>query len=144
MKISKERLDKLKKRGRSAGRAVVSGSKSTLYEGGAGVAAAYAEDLLKKNFAMVRDRPWAGGAALVAAGHFLKRSRKLGTVGAALCGAGGYSLGLYLKNRKASQGTATSTAPAAAPAAAPSQTQGVYGYPDNDTGMVVKSGAMAA
>jgi hypothetical protein len=143
MKISKERLDKLKKRGRSAGRAVAAGGKSTLYEGAAGVAAAYAEGLLKQNFKMVQERPWAGGAALVAAGHLLKRSRKLGTVGAALCGAGGYSLGIYLRNRKASSATATTAAPAAAPVA-PSQTQGVYDYPDNDIGMVVRSGAMAA
>jgi hypothetical protein len=116
MKISKEKFQKLMSRGKKGARSAVTGSKGTMYESVAGAAAGYAETLVKKNFSAVASRPWAGGAALVVAGHLIKRSRKFGTVGAAIVGAGGYSLAVYLQNRKA----AAAATPAAAPA--PSQT----------------------
>lgn len=147
MRISKEKLEAIKKRGRSAGKAVAAGGKTTVYEGAAGVATAYAGALLRQNFSFVQNKPWAEGAALVAVGHFLKRSRKLGSVGAAICGAGGYALGQYLRNRKSGATAATTNQlPAASTPAAlpPSQTQGLYGYEAyNDTGLVVRSAAAA-
>lgn len=147
MKISKEKVQALKKRAARAGKAAVGGSKSTVYEGAAGAVAAYAAAMLDSHVEFAASRPWVKGAALVAAGHFIKRKRSMASVGAALCGAGGYALGLHLKNRNAA--VAAPAAPAATTTAtttAPSQTSGIYGYPDadNDTGIVFRSSAMAA
>jgi len=140
MKISKDKFKKLMNKGKGGAKAAAAGSKGTALEGAAGAACAYGEKLLKANVAMARDKPWLSGAALVVAGHFIKKtSRRYSNVGAAVCGAGGYSLGIYLQNRKA----AAAATPAAAPA--PSQTSGIYDMPARDTGAVqfVSSGLAA-
>lgn len=132
MKISKDKLRKLKGRAARAGKAAVGGSKATMFEGAAGAAAAYGGAILDEKVQFAADKPWLKGAVMVVAGHFAKKKASLRAFGAGLVGAGGYALGLHLRNRNST--------PAAAPAApAPSQTQGVYGPQDfstADTGIV--------
>lgn len=142
MRISKEKLDKLKKGSRRAGRAIAAGGKSTVYEGGAGAVAAYAAQMLDTQFAAVGSRPWAKGAILVGIGHVLKKRKSMGTIGAALVGAGGYALGLHLRNRSASAPAAQTSTPVLTGAP---ETKGLYdgyGYDTADTGMVVRSAAL--
>ena len=153
MRISKERLDKIKSRGKAVARGAVSGSKSTVFEGASGVGVAYAEQLLTKNFEVMRTRPWAPGAAFVVAGHFLKRKKSMSNLGAAVVGAGGLLLGQYLRNRKATASTTTNTqapvvTPPVAPPAPPPETSGfdtgrVVRFPRSDAGFVVRSAARA-
>lgn len=140
----------MKSRGKAAARGAVSGSKTTVYEGGTGFAIAYADQALKKNFEAIRTRGWASGAVMIVAGHFLKRKKSLGTVGAAACGAGGLLLGQYFQNRKTTAATTPAAAPVAAPAAPPAatETQGfdtgrVVRFPRSDAGFVVRSAARA-
>lgn len=140
MRISKEKIQALKHRAARAGKAAVGGSKSTVYEGAAGAIAAYAGKMLDDKVQFAGQKPWVKGAALVIGGHLLKKRRSMASVGAALCGAGGYALGLYMQNRSASAAVAP-----AAPATAPSQTSGIYdasAYNDtSDTGLVFTSAA---
>lgn len=147
MKISKERLDKLKGRARSAGRAVVAGGKTTIYEAATGVGASYAGGMAESHITMVGDRPYLKGVALIVAGHLLKKNRRTAFAGAALVGAGGYALGEYLRNRNGAP---------AQPASTPAETRGFdagevtsYSFPAGssapaDTGFVVRSAAHAA
>lgn len=151
MRISKERLDKLKGRGKAVARGAVSGSKSTAFEGASGVGVAYAEELLTKNFAVMRERKWAPGAAFVVAGHFLKRKKSMSNLGAAVVGAGGLLLGQYLRDRKKAATTNTQApvvTPPVAPPAPPPETSGfdtgrVVRFPRSDAGFVVRSAARA-
>jgi hypothetical protein len=141
MRISKEKLESLKKRGRRAGRALASGSKSTAYEGAAGAIASYAATMLDSKVDYAAKNPWVKGAALVLAGHMCKGRKNLAPVGAALCGAGGYALGLHFQAKKAAAKTSASTQAPATEAA------GVYNMNDfvpADTGMVFRSAARAA
>ena len=147
MKISKERFDKAISRARGAGRAVVSGGKTSVYEGAVGVGSAYAGKIADSHIDALQDKPYLKGLGFLLAGHLLKKNKKTAFAGSALCGVGGYLLGEYLQNRKTE---------AAAPAVTPPATEtrgfdtgAVYAFqatapaPVEDTGFVVRSAAHA-
>ena len=106
-------------------RGVTKGLPQTGLQGGAGVAVFYLHRMLSEKVAFVQNRPLAAPIAFILLGHALKKSKKLGTVGAALVGAGGYAGAQVFEVRKALKTQAP------APAAQ------VSGFED-DTGMLVQ------
>lgn len=136
MKISKERYEKMKKGGKRLARGAAAGGKSTIYEGGAGAIVAYAEPQLEK-IEFVKSRPYLKGIIVAGIGHFLKKKKSMGNVGAALCGAGGLLIGQHMRDKKKNapaQPVAAAPAVAAPPAAPPAATE-TQGW---DTGRVVR------
>ena len=135
MRISKENYDKLKKGGKRAVKGAVAGGKSSIYEGGAGAVVAYAEPQLEK-IDFVKSRPYVKGIVVAGIGHFLKRKKSMGNLGAALCGAGGLLLGQYMRDKKKTAPAQAPAAPAvAAPPVAPPAATETQGF---DTGRVVR------
>jgi hypothetical protein len=107
---------------------VTKGLPQTGLQGGAGVGVFYVHRMLASKIAFLQAHPLAAPIGFILLGHVLKKSKKLGTVGAALVGAGGYAGAQVFELQKAS----AATAPAAT---APATTAG---FDDNDTGMVVQ------
>jgi|SRR5580765_2384849 len=109
---------------------VTKGLPQTGLQGGAGVGVFYVHRMLASKVAFLQNHPLAAPIGFILLGHVLKKSKKLGTVGAALVGAGGYAGAQVFELQKA---TAATQAPAAtAPAAG---TSGV----EEDTGMLVEA-----
>lgn len=106
---------------------VTKGLPKTGLQGGAGVGVFYLHRMLSSKIAFLQNHPLAAPIGFVVLGHVLKKSKKLGTVGAALVGAGGYAGAQVFELQKAS--TAAST-----PATPPATTAG---FDDGDTGMLV-------
>jgi hypothetical protein len=79
------------KRLASAAGAIGRGAKGTAIETIVGLVTFYGHRMASEKVAFARDHTLAVPIALVAAGHFAKRSRRFGALGAALCGAGGYA-----------------------------------------------------
>lgn len=95
-------------------------------QGGAGVGVFYLHRMLTSKIAFLQNKPLAAPLGFVVLGHILKKSAKLSTVGAALCGAGGYAAAQVFELRKGLQ--------AQQQVAPPAQTSG---FEDYDTGAVV-------
>lgn len=109
---------------------VTKGLLQTGLQGGAGVGVFYLHRMLSSKVAFLQNHPLAAPIGFIFLGHVLKKSKKLGTVGAALVGAGGYAGAQVFELQKAS--TAANT-PATPPA-------GTAGMDDGDTGMLVPHG----
>lgn len=105
---------------------VSQGLPQTGIQGGAGVGVFYIHRMLTSKVAFLQNNPLAAPLGFVLLGHVLKKSKKLGTVGAALIGAGGYAGAQVFEVKKSLQN-------APAPAAAASNTSGF----DDDTGALV-------
>lgn len=108
---------------------VTKGLPQTGLQGGAGVGVFYLHRMLSSKIAFLQNHPLAAPIGFVVLGHVLKKSKKLGTVGAALVGAGGYAGAQVFELKKA---TAAASAPATPPA-------GTSGFEGEDTGMLVPS-----
>ena len=108
---------------------VTKGLPQTGLQGGAGVGVFYLHRMLAAKIAFLQNHPLAAPAGFIVLGHILKKSKKLGTVGAALVGAGGYAGAQVFELQKASAATNTPATPAA----------GTSGVDENDTGMLVNS-----
>ena len=109
---------------------VTKGLPQTGLQGGAGVGVFYLHRMLSSKVPFLQNHPLAAPIGFVVLGHVLKKSKKLGTVGAALVGAGGYAGAQVFELQKA---TAVANTPATPPA---TNTSGF----DDDTGMLVPSG----
>jgi hypothetical protein len=120
MKISKQRFQQLKKRGRKVVGSVAKGGKSTALEAVVGAVVGFGRSFVESKVSVLGSRPWATPAVCIVGGHLLKRKAKFGTAGAALVGAGGALLGEWYKNRNA----------------APAATSGAAGL--GDAGMVYR------
>jgi len=107
-------------------RGISKGLPQTGLQGGAGVGVFYLHRMLASKIAFLQNHPIAAPIGFIVAGHVLKKSSKLGTVGAALCGAGGYAAAQVYEVRKSMQ-TQQTTAPAATTA----------GLDDNDAGALI-------
>lgn len=70
---------------------VLNGAPQTGLQGGAGVGVFYLHRMLASKFAILQKHPLIAPLAMIGIGHVAKKSKKLGTVGAALVGAGGYA-----------------------------------------------------
>jgi hypothetical protein len=141
VKVSKERMKSLLARGKNRAKSAMSGAKGTVFEGGAGGLVVLADEQLRK-VEMIGSRDWASGAVIVAAGHFMKKSRKLANVASALVGAGGLLIGQAIKRKRdASKSAEATTATAAAPAGTNGFDTGYVFQQPEDTGFVVRSGA---
>lgn len=93
-------------------------------QGGAGVGVFYLHRMLASKIAFLQNHPLAAPIGFVVLGHVLKKSKKLGSVGAALVGAGGYAGAQVFEVKKSLQN-----------APAPAQTSG---FEDDDTGALVQ------
>lgn len=89
-------------------------------QGGAGVGIFYLHRMLASKIAFLQNHPLAAPLGMIAIGHIAKKSKKLGTVGAALIGAGGYAGAQVFEVQKAMKAQQ-----------APAQTSG---FDDDDTG----------
>lgn len=89
MKISGEKLAKLKARAGRAGKNAAAGLKKSGMNALAGGVAYFVHDLGAQHITFVRDNWWAGPLGLFVIGHFTKK--KSGDLGAGLCGAAGYA-----------------------------------------------------
>jgi hypothetical protein len=107
-------------------RGVTKGLPQTGLQGGAGVGVFYLHRMLASKVAFLQNNPLAAPIGFIVLGHVLKKSAKLGTIGAALCGAGGYAGAQVFEVRKSMQ---TQAAP-------PAQTSGFD--EDYDTGAVME------
>jgi hypothetical protein len=107
---------------------VTKGLPQTGLQGGAGVGVFYLHRMLASKIPFLQNHALAAPIGFIVLGHVLKKSKKLGTVGAALVGAGGYAGAQAFELRKA-------TAAANAPTPSASNTSGVDD--DGDTGMLV-------
>ncbi len=116
-------------------RGVTKGLGGTALEGGAGAAAFYAHRMISTKVAFVQNHPLAAPAGILLVGHLLKKSKKLGGVGNALCGIAGYAGAQVYELQKA-----TTQAQAAAPAPA----AGTSGFDDDDVGALVQPGDIGA
>jgi len=105
---------------------VTKGLPQTGLQGGAGVGVFYLHRILAEKMPFLQNHPLAAPIGFVVIGHVLKKSKKLGSVGAALVGAGGYAAATVYELDKAQH---AATPPAAG-------TAGV----EEDTGMLVQSG----
>ena len=92
-------------------------------QGGAGVGVFYLHRMLTSKVAFLQNHPLAAPIGFVVLGHVLKKSKKLGSVGAALVGAGGYAGAQVFEVRKSIQAQQ-----------APAQTSGL-----DDTGALVQA-----
>lgn len=101
-------------------------------QGGAGVGVFYLHRMLASKVAFLQNHPLAAPLGMIALGHILKKSGKLGTVAPALIGAGGYAAAQVFEVRKSMQQAAT--APTAQTA----------GFEDDDTGALVSSSDIGA
>ncbi len=121
-------------------RGVTKGLPQSGLQGGAGVGVFYLHRMLTSKVAFLQNHPLAAPIGFVVLGHVLKKSKKLGSVGAALVGAGGYAGAQVFEVRKSIQAQQT----------APAQTSGFddtgalvqasnIGEFDNDTGMLLNS-----
>ncbi len=108
---------------------VTKGLPQTGLQGGAGVGVFYLHRMLSSKIAFLQNHPLAAPIGFIVAGHVLKKTKKLSTVGAALVGAGGYAGAQVFELRKAS-----------AAASAPAPSAGTAGVDDSDTGMLVPTG----
>ena len=106
---------------------VTKGLPQTGLQGGAGVGVFYLHRMLASKIAFLQKHPLAAPIGFVVLGHVLKKSNKLGTVGAALVGAGGYAGAQVFELQKATTAANSPSVPA-----------GTSGVEDNDTGMVVQ------
>lgn len=106
-------------------RGISKGLPQTGLQGGAGVGIFYVHRMLASKIAFLQNHPLAAPLGFIIAGHVLKKSKKLSTVGAALVGAGGYAGAQVFELSKASK---TANTPAA----------GTAGVDDDDTGMLVQ------
>jgi len=109
---------------------VTKGLPQTGLQGGAGVGIFYLHRMLASKIAFAQNHPLALPIGFVVLGHVLKKSKKLGSVGAALVGAGGYAGAQAFELSKAS---AAANTPATPPA-------GTAGVGEEDTGMLVPPG----
>ena len=111
---------------------VTKGLPQTGLQGGAGVGVFYLHRMLTSKIAFLQNHPLAAPIGFVVLGHVLKKSKKLGTVGAALCGAGGYAGAQVFEMQKAL---------AANPPINPTQTSGLDDASgmDDDTGALVST-----
>lgn len=105
---------------------VTKGLPQTGLQGGAGVGVFYLHRMLTSKVDFLQKHPLAAPIGFVVLGHVLKKTKKLGTVGAALVGAGGYAGAQVYEVKKSMQ---------AAPAPAPAPAAGTSGF--EDTGMLV-------
>lgn len=103
---------------------VTKGLAPTGVQGGTGVGAFYLHRMLASKIAFLQNHPLVAPIGMVLLGHMLKKSKKLGTVGPALVGAGGYAGAQVFEVQKSVK---------AQQAAAP-QTSGLD---DGDTGALV-------
>lgn len=102
-------------------------------QGGAGVGVFYLHRMLASKVAFLQNHPIAAPIGFIFLGHVLKKSKKLGSVGAALVGAGGYAGAQVFEVRKSLQ----QQQPAAP--AAPAQTSGI-----DDTGALTSAADIGA
>lgn len=105
---------------------VTKGLPQTGLQGGAGVGVFYLHRMLASKVAFLQNHPLAAPLGFVLLGHVLKKSKKLGTVGAALVGAGGYAGAQVFEVQKSIK------------AQAPAATAGTSGF-DDDTGALVSA-----
>lgn len=105
---------------------VTKGLPQTGIQGGTGVGLFYIHRMLASKFPFLQNHPLAAPIGMIVAGHILKKRPKLGVIGPALIGAGGYAGAQVFELQKAS--ASANTAPAA----------GTSGVEDNDTGMLVQ------
>lgn len=105
---------------------VTKGLPQTGLQGGAGVGVFYLHRMLASKIAFLQNNPLAAPIGFIVLGHVLKKSKKLGTVGAALVGAGGYAGAQVFEVKKSLQNQP-----------APTQTSGLD---DDDTGALVNPG----
>lgn len=110
---------------------VTKGLLPTGVQGGTGVGAFYLHRALAAKFAMLQNHPLIVPIGMILAGHVLKKSKKLGTAGPALIGAGGYAGAQVFEVQKSVK----------AQQAAPAQTAGLN---DGDTGALVSPGDIGA
>lgn len=94
MRISKEKLDALKRRGRNAGKKVGMSLRDGAMAGGVGAVAFFVHQQVAGRVQALGSRPWATPVLLGVAGHAIKRRSP--TAGIALQGAAGYALGMAL------------------------------------------------
>lgn len=111
---------------------VTQGLPQTGLQGGAGVGVFYLHRMLTSKVAFLQNNPLAAPLGFILLGHVLKKSKKLGTVGAALVGAGGYAGAQVFEVRKSLQNQT--------PAAAPANTSGF----EEDTGALLESSDIGA
>lgn len=94
-------------------------------QGGAGVGVFYIHRMLTSKIAFLQNNPLAAPIGFIVLGHVLKKKPKLASVGAALCGAGGYAGAQVFEVKKSIQ-------------AAQSQPATTAGFEDeDDTGAVL-------
>lgn len=98
-------------RARAAMGMIGRGAKGTAVETIVGVVTFYGHRMANSKIAFAGQHTLAVPLALVAAGHFAKRSRRFGALGAALIGAGGYAGAQAFELKKA---TDAANQPAAA------------------------------
>jgi hypothetical protein len=108
---------------------VTKGLPQTGLQGGAGVGVFYLHRTLSSKIAFAQNHPLTIPVGFIVLGHVLKKSKKLGSIGAALVGAGGYAGAQVFELKKAAAAASTPSTPAAG------TTAGVDD--DNDTGMLV-------
>ena len=106
---------------------VTKGLPQTGIQGGTGVGVFYLHRALSNKIPFLQNHPLAAPIGFIVLGHVLKKSKKLGTLGPALIGAGGYAGAQVHELQKATAVANTPSAPAA----------GTSGVEENDTGMVV-------
>lgn len=116
-------------------RGVTKGLGGTALEGGIGAAAFYLHRMLSTKVAFIQQKPLAAPAAMLLAGHLMKKSKKFAGAGAGLCSVAGYAGAQVYELQKAT--TAAAATPAATPAA------GTSGF-DDDVGALVQASDIGA
>ncbi len=111
-------------------RGVTKGLPQSGLQGGAGVGVFYLHRMLASKIAFLQNHPIAAPLGFVVLGHVLKKSKKLGSIGAALVGAGGYAGAQVFEVQKSIKAQST----------APAQTSGF----DDDTGALVSPADIGA
>jgi hypothetical protein len=97
-------------------------------QGGAGVGAFYLHRMLAAKIPALQTNPFLAPLGMIVLGHVLKKSNKLGTVGAALVGAGGYAAANIYEVKKS---VSTQSAPQAQ--------ANTSGFENDDTGALVSA-----
>jgi hypothetical protein len=99
MKISQEKLDRLKSRARKVGSMAAAGWKDSAKAAGAGAASFYVADFASQKVEALRKDWWALPVAMAVGGHFLRRKSQV--AGLAMLGAAGYQGALSYKMKQA-------------------------------------------
>lgn len=115
--MAKKKSSKKSSRARRVGAALFGGYKGTALATVSGGAGYYLSMFAAQHSQTVRDRWYLLPAALVASGHFAKKTRKLAGPGVAACVLGGYQLAqnfAFYRQRQAQQPAAAQMSAAAA------------------------------